>query len=85
MVQDIDVDVAELQDALAQARQSVENLTAERDSLVEELDALKKRNIELIDETAETKKLNYTLARQLDARPKPKLEDALIQMYGKGK
>lgn len=85
MVQDIDIDVAELQDALEQARKSVDDLTAERDSLADELEALKKRNIELIDETAETKKLNYTLARQLDSRPKPKLEDALIQMYGKGK
>ena len=85
MVQDIDIDVAELQDALTLAQKSVEDLTAERDSLVDELEALKKRNIELIDETAETKKLNYTLARQLDSRPKPKLEDALIKMYGKGK
>lgn len=44
----------------------IEDLTAERDSLAEELSKLKALHQEAQRELAETKKLNFTLARQVD-------------------
>lgn len=58
------------------------NLTAERDSLRDE-------NAELIaardaaqTEAQETKKLNYTLARQLDTKPRDTFENVLLKSMG---
>lgn len=78
-----DEEITALQQALEKATTSIEELTAERDSLKEELETTKTRNTELVTENAETKKLNYTLARQLDARPKETFDDALLNMFGK--
>ena len=44
----------------------IEDLTAERDSLAEELEQLKAAHLEAQRELAETKKLNFTLARQVN-------------------
>lgn len=46
---------------------NVSDLIAERDSLKEDYTKLTNENAALKAELAETKKLNYTLARQVDA------------------
>jgi predicted RNase H-like nuclease (RuvC/YqgF family) len=79
-----EAEIVALQRTLEETQAALSDLTAERDSLAEELEAEKKRNTELSDEVAATKKLNFTLARQLDTKPKKKLEDALVEMFGKG-
>lgn len=79
-----EAEIVALQKTLEDTQAALSDLTAERDSLAEELEAEKKRNTELSDEVAATKKLNFTLARQLDTKPKKKLEDALVEMFGKG-
>lgn len=78
-----DEEITALQQALDNANTNIAELTAERDSLREELETTRTRNTELVTENAETKKLNYTLARQLDARPKETFDDALLNMFGK--
>lgn len=50
---------------------SLEDLTAERDSLAEELTQLKADFAALKAELQETKKVNYSLARQIDASQEP--------------
>lgn len=80
-----EVENVALQEALTQAQAQIENLTAERDSLVEENTQMRDTIAALEAETAETKKLNYTLARQLDTKPRATLEANLISLYGKGK
>lgn len=78
-----EVEIVALQNQLEETQKTLTDLTAERDSLVEELEQLKKRNLELIDETAATKKLNFTLARQLDTKPRQTAEQTLVEMFGK--
>ncbi len=78
-----ETEIVALQNQLEETQKTITDLTAERDSLVEELEQLKKRNLELIDETAATKKLNFTLARQLDTKPRQTAEKALVEMFGK--
>ena len=78
-----EAEIVALQNQLEETQKTITDLTAERDSLVEELEQIKKRNLELIDETAATKKLNFTLARQLDTKPRQTAEKALVEMFGK--
>lgn len=80
-----EVENVALQEALTQAQAQIENLSAERDSLVEENTQMRDTIAALEAEAAETKKLNYTLARQLDTKPRATLEQNLISLYGKGK
>ena len=74
-----EAEIAALQQELETLRAANDDLTAERDSLREE-------NAELIaardaaqTEAQETKKLNFTLARQLDTKPKETFEDLLLK------
>lgn len=58
------------------------DLTAERDSLRAELDILKEKHAANLAELQETKKLNYTLARQIDAGPQTKsLEETMAEAF----
>lgn len=75
----------ELVDLLNSQTTEIENLTAERDSLTEENNALKEAAQAAADEIKETKKLNFTLARQLDTRrQKATLEESMISLFGRG-
>ena len=77
-----DAEIVALQNSLDEAEQRLIDLTAERDSLLEELAQVKDQNDSLIAENAETKKLNFTLARQLDTKPKETFEDLLLKSMG---
>lgn len=77
-----EAEITALQQELETLRSANDDLTAERDSLREE-------NAELIaardaaqKEVQETKKLNFTLARQLDTKPKETFEDLLLKSMG---
>lgn len=78
-----DAEIVALQNSLDEAQKQLIDLTAERDSLLEELAQVKDQNEGLIAENAETKKLNFTLARQLDTKPRQTAEQALVDMFGK--
>lgn len=78
-----DAEIVALQNSLDEAQRQLIDLTAERDSLLEELAQVKDQNVGLIAENAETKKLNFTLARQLDTKPRQTAEQALVEMFGK--
>ena len=79
-----DVEIVALQQELEAERTRVEELTAERDSLREENETIKQEMEQVRTEASETKKLNYTLARQLDTKPKKSFDETLISMFGKG-
>lgn len=51
---------------LSRLDQSVLDLTAERDSLAEEIERIRQEAAEAAAQLAEAKKLNYTLARQIN-------------------
>ena len=75
----------ELVELLNSQTMDIENLTAERDSLTEENNALKEAAQAAADEIKETKKLNFTLARQLDTRKqKATLEESMVKLFGRG-
>ena len=75
----------ELVDLLNSQTTEIETLTAERDSLTEENTALKEAAQAAADEIKETKKLNFTLARQLDTRKqKATFEESMISLFGRG-
>jgi FtsZ-binding cell division protein ZapB len=75
----------ELVDLLNSQTTEIETLTAERDSLTEENNALKEAAKTAADEIQETKKLNFTLARQLDTRKqKATFEESMISLFGRG-
>lgn len=79
-----EAEIVAMQHELEQERARVSDLEAERDSLKEELEQTRARNQELQTENSETKKLNYTLARQLDTKPKKSFDETLVEMFGKG-
>lgn len=79
-----DAEIVAMQQELEQERARVSDLEAERDSLREELEQTRARNQELQTENNETKKLNFTLARQLDTKPKKSFDETLVAMFGKG-
>lgn len=79
-----EVEIVAMQQELEQERARVSDLEAERDSLREELEQTRALNQELQTENSETKKLNFTLARQLDTKPKKSFDETLIAMFGKG-
>lgn len=79
-----DAEIVAMQQELEQERARVSDLEAERDSLREELEQTRARNQELQTENSETKKLNFTLARQLDTKPKKSFDETLVAMFGKG-
>ena len=65
-----DVELTEEQalEALATRDSNISDLTAERDSLLERIQALQVQAEKLTGELQETKKLNYTLAAQIPAK-----------------
>lgn len=65
-----DVELTEEQalEALATRDSNISDLTAERDSLNERIQALQVQAEKLQSELHETKKLNYTLAAQIPAK-----------------
>ena len=79
-----EVEIVALQQDLEAERSRVEELTAERDSLREENETIRNEMEQIKTEASETKKLNYTLARQLDTKPKKSFDETLIAMFGKG-
>lgn len=72
----------QLQQMLADSQKAGEDLTAERDSLKEELQKTQEDLQKLKDELQETKKLNYTLGRRLDVSGKKEsAEEILAALY----
>ncbi len=72
----------QLQQMLADSQKAGEDLTAERDSLKEELKQAQEDLAKMKDELQETKKLNYTLGRRLDVSHKQEsAEDILAALY----
>lgn len=61
----LDVTIATLSESLEAAEKANRDVTAERDSLLEELNALKERNEKLEAELSDTKKLNFQLGRTI--------------------
>lgn len=57
--------IAEADTLKAETDKTLSDLTAERDSLQEELNALKEKHEKQSEELAETKKLNFTLGRTI--------------------
>lgn len=70
----------ELQATIDSQAEEIRNLTAERDSLREENETLKSAAVKTADELAETKKLNFTLARQVDTGNKVDPDSVLAEM-----
>ena len=72
----------QLRNLLQSAADQVQNLEAERDSFKEENENLKAESQKLNTELANTKKLNFTLARSLDTSGKTRgVEDTLHEMF----
>lgn len=72
----------QLQQMLSESQKAGEDLTAERDSLKEELQRTQEDLQKLKDELQETKKLNYTLGRRLDVSGKQEsAEEILAALY----
>lgn len=74
---------------IAALQQEVDTLRAANDDLTAERDSLREENAELIaardaaqTEAQETKKLNFTLARQLDTKPRETFENVLLKSMG---
>lgn len=80
-----DEEISALQERVNTLEAANTELTAERDSLRDENAQLKETNAQLTAETAETKKLNYTLARQLDTKPRATFEETLLSAMGVNK
>lgn len=72
-----DVELTEEQalQELATRDSNITDLTAERDSLSERLEALRAQAEKLQAELTETKKLNFTLAAQIPARKQDTADD----------
>lgn len=74
---------------IAALQQEVDTLRAANNDLTAERDSLREENAELIaardaaqTEAQETKKLNFTLARQLDTKPRETFENVLLKSMG---
>lgn len=74
-------EIQALQTALEEQTQQLANLTAERDSLREENASLSADMEKQAAELAETKKLNFTLARQVDRGPKTGVEEVINSLF----
>lgn len=72
----------QLKELLTKASEEIGNLEAERDSFREENETLKADKTKLNEELANTKKLNFTLARTLDTgSQRESAEDILSKMF----
>lgn len=77
-----DEEITALQERITTLESENANLTAERDSLREENAELVAARDAAQTEAQETKKLNYTLARQLDTKPRETFENVLLKSMG---
>ena len=74
----------QLKELLTSAAGQISDLEAERDSFREENENLKTESQRLNTELSNTKKLNFTLARQVDtSSTKASVEDTLHAMFGR--
>lgn len=71
------------EDLYKQASKTLLELTAERDSLKNENEELRKAHADLAVDAAKTREMNYTLSRQLDIgkRTEKQPEDYLAEMF----
>lgn len=73
----------ELIEVITETEGKLEAVSLERDSLREENTALSSQVENVNKELTETKKLNYTLARQIDRKPREAdFDSILINLYG---
>lgn len=73
----------ELIEVITETEGKLEAVSIERDSLKEENTALSNQIESANKELTETKKLNYTLARQIDRKPQEAdFDTILINLYG---
>lgn len=77
-----EAEITALQQELETLRAANDDLTAERDSLREENAKLIEARDAAQTEAQETKKLNFTLARQLDTKPKETFDALLLKTMG---
>lgn len=68
-------------DALEDKGVLYDDMEAERDSYKNENEQLKTENKEVKAEIKKTKELNFTLARQMSAKPEQSAEDILHDMF----
>ena len=75
----------ELIEVITETEGKLEAVSLERDSLREENATLSSQIESANKELTETKKLNYTLARQIDRKPHEEdFDSILINLYGNG-
>ena len=74
-------EIQALQNSLEEQTRRVADLEAERDSLKEENTQLTARIAKEAAELAETKKLNFTLARQVDRTPRKGVEEVINDLF----
>lgn len=74
-------EIQAIQNSLDEQTRRVADLEAERDSLREENNQLTSRLAEEAAELAETKKLNFTLARQVDRTPRRGVEEVINDLF----
>ncbi len=77
-----DEEISALQARISELEKTTADLTVERDSLKDELSETNESLKKSLEMLAETKKLNFTLARQLDAKPKTTFEETLLDAMG---
>lgn len=78
---DLHMTMEELQQLIEDQTQQLADLEAERDSLRAENEELRKRDSERETELKETKKMNFTLSRQLDRQPSKSIEEMLNEFF----
>lgn len=72
----------EMKALIEEQERTIADLTAERDSLKEEAAGSAGKIKDLEKDLSETKKMNFTLARQLDARPASG-KNIMHEMFGR--
>ena len=72
---------AEEQAATYIASETLDDITAERNSLQTENEQLQQQLAELREDNRKTKEMNYTLTRRLSAKPAKSAEEYLNEMF----
>ena len=76
-----DEEIQAMQTSLEEQTRRVADLEAERDSLKEENTQLSAKLAEQTAELVDTKKLNFTLARQVDRTPRRGVEEVINDLF----
>lgn len=76
-----DEELKAIQETLEKQVEEIDLLKAERDSLKEENVRLLDESKKAAEELAETKKMNFTLARQIDRQPAKSAEELLNELF----